>query len=129
MSYNVTYLIDNNGELVKSWFSDYRPGLSVYILENGDLLRTRRLQGQFFQTGGRGGGVEIINWNGELVWEFDYFGDQYWQHHDIESLPNGNILLIAWELKTDTEAIENGRNPNLLAVSYTHLTLPTILLV
>ena len=53
MSYNVTYLIDNNGELVKSWFSDYRPGLSVYILENGDLLRTRRLQGQFFQTGGR----------------------------------------------------------------------------
>ena len=97
MSYNVTYRIDNNGELVKSWFSDYRPGLSVYILENGDLLRTRRLQGQFFQTGGRGGGVEIINWNGELVWEFDYFGDQYWQHHDIESLPNGNVLLIVFD--------------------------------
>ena len=114
MSYNVTYLIDNNGELVQSWFSDFRPGLSVYILENGDLLRTRRLQGQFFQTGGRGGGVEIIDWDGELVWQFDYFGDQYWQHHDIESLPNGNVLLIAWELKTDTEAIENGRNPNLL---------------
>ena len=114
MSYNVTYLIDNNGELVQSWFSDYRPGLSVYFLENGDLLRTRRLQGQFFQTGGRGGGVEIIDWDGELVWEFDYFSDQYWQHHDIESLPNGNVLLIAWELKADTVAIENGRNPNLL---------------
>ena len=114
MSYNVTYLIDNNGELVQYWFSDYRPGLSVYFLENGDLLRTRRLQGQFFQTGGRGGGVEIIDWDGELVWEFDYFSDQYWQHHDIESLPNGNVLLIAWELKADTVAIENGRNPNLL---------------
>ena len=31
MSYNVTYLIDNNGELVQSWFSDFRPWLSVYI--------------------------------------------------------------------------------------------------
>ena len=114
MSYNVTYLIDNNGELVKSWPSDYRPGLSVYILENGDLLRTRRLQGQFFQTGGRGGGVEIIDWDGNLVWEFDYFSDQYWQHHDTESLPNGNVLLIAWEHKTDVAAIVNGRNPNFL---------------
>ena len=68
MSYNVTYLIDNNGELVQSWPSEYRPGLSVYILENGDLLRTRRLQGQqFFQTGGRGGGVEILDWDGNLI--------------------------------------------------------------
>ena len=117
MSYNVTYLIDNNGELVQSWSSEYRPGLSVYILENGDLLRTRIIQGQLFQTGGHGGGVEIIDWDGNLVWEFDYFSDQYWQHHDIESLPNGNVLLIAWEHKADASAIANGRNPNMLAGS------------
>jgi len=117
MSYNVTYLIDNNGELVQSWPSEYRPGLSVYILENGDLLRTRIIQGQLFQTGGHGGGVEIIDWDGNLVWEFDYFSDQYWQHHDIESLPNGNVLLIAWEHKADASAIANGRNPNMLAGS------------
>ena len=117
MSYNVTYLIDNNGELVQSWPSEYRPGLSVYILENGDLLRTRIIQGQLFQTGGHGGGVEIIDWDGNLVWEFDYFSDQYWQHHDIESLPNGNVLLIAWEHKADATAIANGRNPNMLAGS------------
>ena len=114
MSYNVTYLIDNNGELVQSWPSEYRPGLSVYILENGDLLRTRMIQGQLFQTGGHGGGVEIIDWDSNLVWEFDYFSDQYWQHHDIESLPNGNVLLIAWEHKADASAIANGRNPNML---------------
>ena len=77
MSYNVTYLIDNNGELVQSWPSEYGPGLSVYILENGDLLRTRRLQGQLFQTGGRGGGVEIIDWDGNLIWEFDYFSTPF----------------------------------------------------
>ena len=29
MSYNITYLIDNNGELVQSWPREYRPRLSV----------------------------------------------------------------------------------------------------
>ena len=117
MSYNITYLINNNGELVQSWPSQYRPGLAVYILENGDLLRTRRLQGQLFQAGGRGGGIEIIDWDGNLIWDFDYYGNQFCQHHDIESLPNGNVLIIAWELKTDAEAIANGRNPVLLGGS------------
>ena len=117
MSYNITYLINNNGELVQSWPSQYRPGLAVYILENGDLLRTRRLQGQLFQAGGRGGGIEIIDWDGNLIWDFDYYGNQFCQHHDIESLPNGNVLIIAWELKTDAEAIANGRNPIFLGGS------------
>jgi len=35
-------------------------------------------------------------------------------HHDITPLPNGNILMIAWELKDSLEAIANGRNPALL---------------
>jgi hypothetical protein len=36
------------------------------------------------------------------------------QHHDVKALPNGNILIIAWESKTNTEAIAQGRNPNLV---------------
>ena len=34
-----TYLLDNCGEMVHSWTSDYRPGLSVYLLEDGRLLK------------------------------------------------------------------------------------------
>jgi len=33
-------------------------------------------------------------------------------HHDVKTLPNGNVLLIAWEIKTLYEAIVAGRNPN-----------------
>jgi hypothetical protein len=36
------------------------------------------------------------------------------QHHDVEMLPNGNVLLIAWQLKSRPEAIAVGRNPSLL---------------
>jgi hypothetical protein len=35
------------------------------------------------------------------------------QHHDVKALPNGNILVIAWESKTNT-GLRKGRNPNLV---------------
>jgi hypothetical protein len=35
-------------------------------------------------------------------------------HHDIEPMPNGNILAIVWERKTEVEAIEAGRHPDLI---------------
>ena len=35
-------------------------------------------------------------------------------HHDVEILPNGNILTIAWERKTDDEARRAGRRPELV---------------
>ena len=35
-------------------------------------------------------------------------------HHDIEVMPNGNILLIAWELISAAEAFANGRDTNKL---------------
>ena len=41
---NNTYLIDNCGRRINTWSSLYKPGLSVYLLENGDLLRTCRIQ-------------------------------------------------------------------------------------
>lgn len=53
--YSKTYLIDKFGHRVHSWSSNFVPGLSVYLLENGNLLHTARVNNQIFQTGGRGG--------------------------------------------------------------------------
>ena len=39
-----TYLINNCGEVVNQWNSDYRIGLSAYLLEDGSLLRTETLK-------------------------------------------------------------------------------------
>ena len=38
-----TYLIDNCGEIVNQWTSKYSAGHSVYLLENGQLLRAAEI--------------------------------------------------------------------------------------
>ena len=110
-----TFLINNNGTVVHSWEDSYKPALSVYLLENGDILRTAlpRLNPRFWG-GGIGGRVEIMDWNGTDVWWFEYTTSQHCLHHDVKLLPNGNILMIAWEYKSASEAIARGRNPNTL---------------
>ncbi|HBC46963.1 MAG TPA: hypothetical protein DCZ43_07950, partial [candidate division Zixibacteria bacterium] len=52
------------------------------------------------------------NWSGTLVWDYTYSSTTYLSHHDIEPLPNGNVLLIAWELKSATQARQAGYQYN-----------------
>jgi len=107
-----TYLIDNCGQVINKWTSDYRPGSSVYLREDGILVRTiKNSNDNFVAPKGPGGGVEMFNWEGELIWSFDYNTGPNLQHHDIALLPNGNILLLAWDRHLYDESIENGRNP------------------
>jgi len=112
--YTTIYLIDNEGRVVNTWESDYEPGQSVYLLENGHLLHCNFTKNQNFIGGGEGGGIEEYDWDGNLVWEFWYTSDKYLMHHDIEPLPNGNILALVVEKKTYDECIAAGFNPNML---------------
>jgi len=112
-----TYLIDNCGQMVHQWQSSYRPAATFYLLENGDLIRpVKTNEPTNFRGGGIGGGIEWLDWNGNLIWFFDYAEtNSHHQHHDIEILPNGNILILAWEYKTSEEAIAAGRSPKTIA--------------
>ena len=110
-----TYLVNLKGDVVHTWASDAPPGQSVYLLENGNLLRTEMGgQSETFHGGGMGGRIREFAWDGTVVWEYIYADDEHMQHHDIEPLPNGNVLLIAWERKTAAEAVAAGRDPALI---------------
>jgi Arylsulfotransferase (ASST) len=109
-----TYLIDNNGRLVHTWASRFRPANSVYLLPDGHLLRPAHAANPVFFAGGAGGWVEEYDWDGNLVWSYLYSSPLHLQHHDVRRLPNGNTLLIAWEVKTAAEAIAAGRSPQSL---------------
>ncbi|NHM06908.1 T9SS type A sorting domain-containing protein [Flavobacterium sp. CYK-4] len=111
---NTTYLIDKCGRLVKSWNSSYKPGQAVYLLEDGHLLRTGNANNNTFNAGGKGGIIEKIDWNGNVIWSYSISDTNQCQHHDAKALPNGNILVISWEKITNTSAIALGRNPALV---------------
>ncbi len=108
-----TYLIDNRGYLIHSWSSHYRPAQSVMLLPDGTLLRPALVDtANPFVAGGSGGRIERYDWNGNLIWYFNYYSADYCTHHDIEYLPNGNILIIAWEKISRDKVIAAGRNPD-----------------
>ena len=110
----VTYLIDNDGRIVNSWQSEYEPGQSVYLLPNGHLLHCCFTKNKGFTRGGEGGRLEEFDWEGNLVWEFEYSSDEYLSHHDIAPLPNGNVLVLAVEKKSYDEAIAAGFDARML---------------
>ena len=114
-AYTNTYLINNEGLLVNSWEGTHPPALSAYLLENGNLLRTATIPNSVFGGGGSGGLIQEFDWDGNLIWEFEYSTNLVYQHHDVEKLPNGNVLIIAWEYKDGEEVESAGRNPNLLS--------------
>ena len=114
-SHKNTFLINNCGQVINQWSSDYLPGHSVYILPNGNLIRAGRKDTSTITFGGVGGIVEMFDWDGNLVWEFIYSNDEQRLHHDIYPMPNGNILVLAATVMSNEETLQAGRNPNLVS--------------
>lgn len=111
MNSTTTYLIDMEGRVVHRWESDCTPALSAYLLANGHLLRPGASRGGSRGGPGAGGRIQQFSWEGELVWDFSFDAARYQPHHDICPLPNGNVLVIAWDTKSSEEAIAAGRIP------------------
>lgn len=96
------YLINNCGEVVNDWEVSFggapnrRPRM-IYLLENGNLMV------------GSGFDVQIRDWDNNIIWGINYqdeFGFRI--HHDIEPLPNGNILALVRDPYTNTEMFAHG---------------------
>ncbi|MDA0728917.1 MAG: aryl-sulfate sulfotransferase [Bacteroidetes bacterium] len=108
MGSTTTYLIDNCGQVVNTWTSEFNPGGSCYLLDDGSLIRGCRVSGSFFG-GGVGGRLERRSWNDELIWSLDWADNSIHHHHDFAWMPNGNVLVLAWEAKSEEEAALAGR--------------------
>ncbi len=107
-----TYLINNDGLKVNSWTGSARPGLMAYLTPNGTLMRSTKINpGAFPAANGSGGRFEEYDWDGALIWEFEYASNTHFAHHDFELMPNGNLLILAWELITVADATAAGKNP------------------
>ncbi len=115
------YLLDNCGEIVHLWEDEgTRPGNSAYILENGDLIKCKRLNtnpgDDPIWAGGGGAYIEIRDWENQLKYSFFQNDSLARIHHDIAPMPNGNILAISWELIGLDEMLEAGVDTSKIAV-------------
>lgn len=117
---NDVYLVDDQGRIVNRWEIS-GVGRDAWLLDNGNLLvsttRFEDPQDPFAEEMGFigiDGRFEEYTWDGELVWSYEPNIPNARVHHGVTPMPNGNILFIAWEYKTNEEAIQAGRNPELL---------------
>lgn len=110
------YLLDSDGRVVHEWHSK-RLSFAAYLLPNGNLLRdgSEKVVAPLFLEGGAAGYIECVTWENELVWSFARSPyTEYLTHHDIEPLPNGNVLILTWQRKSKEQAIAAGRRPELI---------------
>lgn len=103
-----TYLLDTNGTVVKTWTHTTKTGYSFYLTAGGYLWRGVSRTGNSFSGGPICGQIQKIEWNGNLLWDYVYSTTEYCSHHDFCVLPNGNVLLIAYESKSAAQVAAAG---------------------
>lgn len=107
--------MDAAGDIVHQWKFDVT-GSNAYLFPDGTLMRlSQEPEVDLFDGRGSAGRIQKVDWDGNLIWNFKYSGKDLLQHHDFELLPNGNVLLIAWERISRDEAVEAGRDPERLS--------------
>ena len=101
---STSYLRDVDGSVYNSWTHSSGPASMPYLLagyepgfENTLLYYPSRSSNPTMESGGVGGKIEIYNWEGDVLWSHQISDNTYQHHHDIDVLPNGNILVVAWE--------------------------------
>src|SRR6476620_4928929 len=88
MTSDTSYLINLDGQAVRTWKSAYLPSAWIYLLENGHVLRGGSDKGNSpFGGGGQGGRFQEFDLDGNRVWDFQYNQPRL-PHHDVAVLPN-----------------------------------------
>ncbi len=107
-----TYLMDLDGKVLHTWKGDLS-SMQSYLTRDGHLFRLER-DPDFptFAAGGQAGRIREYDWDGNMLWDFEFANEKELTHHDFEIMPNGNILAISYDAKTPEEAIAAGRDPN-----------------
>ena len=104
-----THLLNNDYDIMHSWSHEQGPASMPYLLSDSSIIYPYRVPNPTMDAGGVGGGVQKQSWDGEILWEYTFSDENYQHHHDVEPLPDGNILIIVWEKKTANEAFAMGR--------------------
>lgn len=101
-------LINLSNTAVKTWSLSGSTGYSAYLLPGGDLLRSVTNTGNSLSGGGMTGRIQKVSYSGTVLWDYVYSSSTYCMHHDICPMPNGNVLIISYDVKTASEVAAAG---------------------
>lgn len=110
-----TYLIDNCGDIINKWESEFPLFSTDYLLEDGSLFRSVINNLSTLNIPGNTGRIEHLSWEGNTIWSATISDTDFSFHHDYVILENGNILLLVAFRRSEAQAIANGRDPETIA--------------
>jgi hypothetical protein len=108
------YLIDtaNSPVTYHTWTfpSTKKTVYSTYLTAGDTLIRSYKpTANTSWNTGPCHGGIQKVGWDGTVLWDWTYFSaNSYCLHHDICPMPNGNVLMICYEVRSAAEATQAG---------------------
>lgn len=106
-------LYDTNSTVVKQWTGlNGQTAYSSYLMPGGYLWRAVKNNNNSFNGGGITGRVQKVDWNGTILFDYVISNSTQCSHHDIHPMPNGNVLIISYELKTAAEVTAAGCTAN-----------------
>ena len=106
------YLIDKSGNIAKQWSCNTNANYALFLKEDGNLIRQGVVNGAQLNGAAAGGIIQEYDKDSKVVWEFTYSDANHRSHHDFAVLPNGNVLLTAWEVKSVSELQAAGYSGN-----------------
>lgn len=102
-------VLDKQGKIVIEYQFENRLGNDVEMLPNGEFLGIFKTEDRKdFSFGGSGGILKWVTADQQTLWEYTIASDTELAHHDVELLPNGNILTLVWEKISKEQAQELG---------------------
>ena len=111
------YLIDNDSRVIHTWeIENTAAVLEAHLRDNGNLVVVAGPRTSPPHKVINVGSIREYTWDNAFIQEYYFDGVQTHQHHDIDILPNGNILAIAWNKRTADEAAAMGLKPQFSAI-------------
>jgi hypothetical protein len=109
------YMLNTCGEVVHTWTDDqtFVPTTMAYLTPQGKLVKQKRKRDFSMDriwSGGGGSTIEIRDWDNTLEWTFTLNDSLRRIHHDVEIMPNGNILALVWTYISRPQYTAMGRD-------------------
>ncbi|MDX1408971.1 MAG: aryl-sulfate sulfotransferase, partial [Saprospiraceae bacterium] len=84
--------------------------------DGGMMLRTFKPPPEGpFTSASNAGGLELVDWDNNIVWSYQINTPTQLSHHDAVAMPNGHLLVLTWELVFTDELVALGRDPEEIA--------------